>query len=338
MATAELNTAQIPVVLCIDVEPDEFFLDIQGENSWEGFEKTHAYFKVLREKLQASTGQAVHFNWFIRMDPQIASSHGCAFWAAETYADFFSDYMAAGDELAAHVHTYRWCQGRQNWIDGCHDQDWVVECLETAVEAHHASFSQPCQSLRFGNFWTSTAAINHAEKIGIKFDLTVEPGFWPTKHSSKGKPPALGKLPHYFHVPREPYYPSRSNFRKCTQTEDRQITMMPLTSAYLKYKKGELGWMRQARSLARNGFQNRLQTTPLSMWRAWKQPNEFTEMIDRAIAAQEKPYLAFAIRTDFPVSPLFSRVDSCLQALLNHPQSSRFVFSTPAAALEIMRQ
>jgi len=53
-------------------------------------------------------------------------------------------------------------------------------------------------------------------------------------------------------------------------------------------------------------------------------------MIDRALAAQRRPYLAFAIRTRSDIS---QAVGPRIDALLAHPASSRFRFSTPAEAL-----
>ena len=91
---------------------------------------------------------------------------------------------------------------------------------------------------------------------------------------------------------------------------------------------------RYLRRLWQNGVRHRRQDTPLSMWRHWPTPDTFDRMIDRALAAQRHPYLAFAIRSDFGVrSDLLQAVDGCVNALLAHPARSRFRFSTPAEAL-----
>ena len=71
------------------------------------------------------------------------------------------------------------------------------------------------------------------------------------------------------------------------------------------------------------------------MWRRWREPKTFTEMITRAVAAQRRPYLAFAIRTDFGVRPdVFEAVEHCLETLLAHPLRRRFRFCSPEQALE----
>jgi hypothetical protein len=100
------------------------------------------------------------------------------------------------------------------------------------------------------------------------------------------------------------------------------------------------GWLKlglrvgaRLRRLLRNGFEYRQQDTPLSMWRDWPAPNTFDRMLDRALAAQARPYLAFAIRSSTGVDGSFERVNSCLQALIEHPQRKRFVFTTPVDAM-----
>jgi hypothetical protein len=90
------------------------------------------------------------------------------------------------------------------------------------------------------------------------------------------------------------------------------------------------------RRLRNNGFRYRRQHERLSMWRQWNAPNTFDRMLDRALAAQEKPYLSFAIRSSIGVGKSFENVDRCLHTLLNHSQRKRFVFATPEEAMAIL--
>ena len=90
------------------------------------------------------------------------------------------------------------------------------------------------------------------------------------------------------------------------------------------------------RRLLRNGWEHRLQDTPLSMWKPWPAPDTFDRMLDRAIAAQTRPYLAFAIRSSSGVDDSFDRVNRCLEALLEHPERERFAFTTPAEAMRLL--
>jgi hypothetical protein len=327
MASREPVT-RIPVVLCVDVEPDDFYVDRRDPKPWRGFEALHPEFRDLRAKLEARTGHDVHFCWCIRMDAQIALAHGRPAWAVEQYGPFFEEYRRAGDAIGSHVHTYRWSDSIDNWIDGFDDDDWVAECVAMAAKGHADAFGEQASVIRFGVFWSSTSAINCAERLGYRFDLTVEPGL-PPNFSDVRKPAPTADLPDYYRVPREPYAPSRADFRRRAEHEHRAMTIIPLTSSYEKLGVGFRSLTQRLQRMRRNGFRNRRMSVPLSMWRPWEGKNSFGAMLDRAIAAQPRPYLAFAVHSNFPVTRSRERVRSALAALLAHPASSRFVFCTP---------
>jgi hypothetical protein len=327
------DSSKIPVILAVDVEPDEFFVDRTHPKPWSGFEFSHEYLKDLRNKLEDSTGHNVHFCWSLRMDPQVAIAYGSSTWVADRYAAFLEEYRSNGDDLGIHVHTYRWSDSRSGWLDDCGNPEWVTECLESSVDSFKHVFGEPSRTLRFGNFWLSTQAVNQAENLGIEYDLTIEPGLQSRWHF-ENKPPQSGPTPDFYRVPRFPYSPSRSDFRKQNNGgSNRNIVMMPLTSAYRKFGWRRKAWGHRLHRLRCNGIHGRLQNSPLSMWRKWNGHNSYTSMLDRAIALQEKPYLAFAIRSsmhgkNFPV------YDSNLKTLLNHSASSRFIFCTPQEAMD----
>jgi len=139
-------------------------------------------------------------------------------------------------------------------------------------------------------------------------------------------------------VPREPYAPSRSDFRRRARAGERDITLLPLTSAHLRYGWGPRSLKQRWRRLRHNGLRHRRQDTPLSLWRDWNPPNDFSVMLERAIAEQRRPYLAFAIHSNAPVeAKSLPRIKRGLQALMDHPERSRFVFCTPAEAMAILR-
>jgi hypothetical protein len=322
---------RIPVILCIDVEPDPFQVDRDHPEPWHGYEALHPYLSDLRGRFEEATGSPVHYAWFFRMDPQIAESYGSPTWAAERYAKFVTEADHRGDELASHPHGYRWLEEERCWLEDLGSQDWMDHCLEMALDAHETAFGRPSTTLRFGNFWLSTASVNLAERRGIRYDLTIEPGRPPFMWDAKGK--STGELPEVYRVPRTAYEPSRDDFRESAPRGSRAIRMIPLTSAWL-----DLGFRVGARVLRwlRNGRRYRMQDTPLSMWRNWSAPDTFDRMLDRAIAVQERPYLAFAIRSSSGLGPSFERVDHCLRALLRHRERERFVFCTPAEAMRLL--
>ncbi|HUF72634.1 MAG TPA: hypothetical protein VMR74_07030 [Gammaproteobacteria bacterium] len=329
------SSRKIPVVFCIDIEPDEFFVDRVNPKPWAGFEFSHGYLQKARTRFEAVTGQPVRFNWFLRMDPQVAIAYGDAAWPAQRYAEFFQEYRGAGDEIGLHVHTYRWLDDDNAWLDDCGNPEWITQCLRSSSDSFKAAFGTQARSIRFGNYWLSTAAVNEAEALGFEIDLTIEPGLNASKWQGGKKPRQTAAVPDYYRVPRFPYVPSRINFKKVgDQGDARSIMMMPLTSAYLDFGWGLRGIKRRLGRLKRNGLSGHRQHQPLSMWKTWAEPDSFADMLDRALSVQSRPYLAFAVRSDMHTD--YRVYDRCLEALLNHPAASRFVFCTPYDAMRYL--
>jgi hypothetical protein len=326
-----VEPSKIPVILAVDVEPDPFLTRRDAPEPWLGYEAIHPYLARLRERFEHATGSPVHYSWFLRMDPQVAETYGSPTWAVERYEKLVAESLGRGDELGIHVHGYRWIEAKGAWLEDLGSQAWMDHCLEMATDAHRRAFGRPCAALRFGNFWLSTASVNRAEALGVRYDLTLEPGRPPLKWDGKGA--STGDLPNVYRVPREPYEPARDDFRRPAPAGSRSLRMIPLTSGWRK-----LGLRVDARlrRLLRSGWRHRRQDTPLSMWRPWPPPDGFDRMLDRALAAQERPYLAFAIRSSSGADDSYGRVDACLAALLAHPQRARFAFATPAEALALL--
>jgi hypothetical protein len=330
------SSRKIPVVFCVDIEPDEFFVDRANPKPWSGFEFSHRCLQSFRALCESATGQPAHFNWFVRMDPQIAISYGTAAWAAERYTSFFEEYRAHGDEVGIHVHTYNWSKTRDSWIDDCGNDEWTAYCLQSSSDSYKQVFGDQPRCVRFGGFWLSTAAVNQAEEIGVQFDLTIEPGLDASTWEADKTPPRTGTLPSYCGMSSTPYTPSRSDFRKRHGSADaRTIKMMPLTAAHRA-----LGWSlrdvrRRLGRVRRNGFLARNRDEPLSMWRPdWTGKDHYGAMLDRAIALQERPYLAVAMRSD--MNGRFVAYDRCFNALLEHPAARNFVFCSPRDAMKYL--
>lgn len=330
MTTDRAGDSKIPVILLVDVEPDPFLVSRSNPEPWKGYEATFPYLTSLRYRFEEATGSPVHYTWCLRMDPQVAESYGTPTYAVDRYPEFVEEMMRKGDGIGAHTHAYRWLRDRQIWLEDLANQEWVTECVEMSLQSHATAFGTACEIFRFGNFWINTQTVNHLEKRGLRYELTVEPGLPSYRRGTLGQGYSTGCRPDYCRVSRVPYEPGRENFLEPAVPGSRSIRMIPLTSAWLR-----LGWNFKARlrRLRDNGFRSRWQSERLSMWKDWPAPNGFGEMIDRAITVQQKPYLCFAIRSNFGVGKSFRRVDHCLRTLLNHSQRHRFVFSTPAEAM-----
>jgi hypothetical protein len=316
----------IPVIFCVDVEPDPRLVNREVPEPWVGYEVTQRYLRGLRPRIEAATGAPVHYSWFLRIDPQVAEPYGSATWIVDRYGAHMEEIQRAGDEIGAHPHAYRWLEEERTWLHDFGNQEWVDYCLTMSIEGFAKALGRTCLSLRFGDRWLNTAAVNLAERLGVRFDLTVEPGTLPYSIPNPGER-ASGPLPDYRRVPRVPYTPSLWDFRSAEQQNARSIRVIPLTSGHLRLGFHPRQYLRRLRA---NGVRGRRQDTPLYMWLPWPAPNTFDRMLDRALAAQRRPYLAFAIRTRPDISQAVGpRVD----ALLAHAARSRFRFSTPAEAL-----
>ena len=321
----------IPVIFCVDVEPDPRQVRRDAREPWLGYQFTQRYVRELRPRIEALTGARAHFSWFLRMDSQVAEPYGSATWVADTYRAHMDEIQRAGDELGVHPHPYRWLERERAWLQDFGNQPWVEDCLAMSLEAFATAFGRPCRSLRFGDRWLNTETVNAAERLGVRFDLTVEPGAPPLPALVPGERTS-GSLPGYQRVPRAPYAPSIADFSQRARLDTRAIRLVPLTSGYVRF--GMRHPRRYLRRLWQNGVRHRRQDTPLSMWRQWPAPDTFDRMLDRALSAQRRPYLAFAIRSDFGLhADLFHTIDGAVSALLAHPAHSRFRFTTPAEAL-----
>jgi hypothetical protein len=315
----------IPVIFCVDVEPDPRLVNHDSPEPLVGYELTQRYLRDLRPRIEAVTGAPVHYSWFLRIDAQM-EPYGSATWIMDHYGAHMEEIQRAGDEIGVHPHAYRWLEDERTWLHDFGNQEWVDHCLRMSLEGFSKTLGRPCLSLRFGDRWLNTATANLAERLGVRFDLTVEPGAPPLPTPGPGER-ASGPLPDYYRVPRTPYVPSRLDFRRPERRGSRTIRMIPLTSAYLRFGFHPREYLWRVKT---NGIRGRRQDTPLYMWVSWRGQNTFDRLLDRALGAQRRPYLAFAIRTRPDISEAVGpRVD----ALLAHPASSHFRFSTPAEAL-----
>src|SRR5215831_2866586 len=199
---------RIPVILCIDVEPDDRAIKHGESTDWKGFEETLRFFADLRTRLAEGTGAPVRFTWFFRMDPQIGHVYGDPGWVAQRYGDAIKELDAAGDDLGLHTHAWRWDATRNRWITDHGNQNWIKHCIETSFQAFQTAFGRRCLSFRFGDHWMNTETIDLLESLGVEFEMTAEPG----RKAAPGLMPKelyTGMLPDYSTTPTSPFKPSR---------------------------------------------------------------------------------------------------------------------------------
>lgn len=225
----------IPVLICIDVEPEQRAIDPQRRIDWRGVTETLDFFEQQARPLLASaTGAAAHFSWFLRMDPQITQTYGTPAWVVTRYGARLGALEAAGDELGLHQHLWRWDEAGQHWLTDFANNEWAEQCTREGLRAYQESLGQPCRSIRFGDRWLNNSIFDLLEEAGVQYDLSAEPGLQP-----EALPEAFtGSMPDYTDVPAQPYRPARQNFLK-PDGEARPLWMIPVST-------GEIEWATEA--------------------------------------------------------------------------------------------
>jgi hypothetical protein len=299
---------EIPVALAIDVEPDPREAEMDRPGDWLGFSETHAHLMKLRTDLARATGAAVHFAWYLRMDPQVEHVYGTASWVADRYPDLIQQIVDAGDELGLHVHAFRWDDGLGRWISDYGNESWVDHCVATSFRAFEKSFGRKAESFRFGDRFMSNRVMQLLEDAGVKYDLTQEPGKLP-KEKLNEKELHTGMLPDYRPTPRRPFHPSRLDFRRQEPANGRPLWEVPLGTGANLYASGP-----DSDSCALN----------------LASPSEMFRSVMEELLQQPSPYLSMVARTNSTIDPIFRKEwDKTIDYILSHPRLPSFRFVTP---------
>jgi hypothetical protein len=358
------DRAGIPIALCFDVEPDAKVFAPDRPSGWTGFERLLDWAPLLRDRLQTSTGRPAHFGWTLRMDPQIALAYGSASYIAEKYRPQLDDLVAAGDAIGLHTHAWRWRADRRVWIADHRDQAWIDECLEQGVRAYAESLGTTPAFHRFGAQFMSTDTMNRLAQLGITIDLTVEPGEPANRDVHLPGTRWTGRTGDFRRAPRSPYRPRLDDYCRPAPTGSDGLWELPLTSARWEEPRNQGPGMRSRLNhplRTARGARRRVVTAwglrrqrwhpasdgadpgvhghrLLAMWAAWPDPASFWPIAFDAAAELERPYMAFAVRTDVGARPEQLRR---FQAILvdemgKEPRADTVTFSTPQGVLAAM--
>jgi glycosyltransferase involved in cell wall biosynthesis len=320
---------RIPIIFCIDVEPDGFFIDRGRPMPWAGYESTYAFLHQIRPHLSLHTGAPVHYSWFLRMDPQIAETYGTAHWVVDTYPKFVDDMLVNRDEIGLHPHDYRWDPERQSWIVDHGNQPWIDHTVNLAVESYRTVLSRDCESFRYGDRWMNDLTLRLIERLGVKYDLTLEPG-------QEGKPatypdkPYSGSIPDYTEVVQYPFHPCSTDFRKPDPSKKCGIWMIPITSAdrNLVFRRNRLSGSASPDGSKKPNYE----TLNLRHELRFIKP-----AMNHLLKTLAKPYLTFVVRSDIGTKPhLMKNMQENLNYIMSHPSAKKFVFSTPAETMTLL--
>jgi hypothetical protein len=344
-----LKLDRTPVLLCFDVEPDDHFFPPDRPSGWHGFDFLSVWIEEYRALLAEASGEPVRFGWFLRMDPQIRVAYGSAAYAAEANSAFFDRVLAQGDVIGVHPHFGRWDAAAAKWVVDIASASWVDECIESSFDAYHSVFGVMPTEQRLGSGWWNSRALDLAEQLGARFDLTGEPG---EIHTTPGKSPRalwLGDFPDLTAVPQGPYQPSPGDVLRPADPKDGRLWEIPLTSgdyvppatilpklaARLRHPVRTLHnvviWAERAVSKPHS---HRPEVRLMAMWRPWRSAQDFWNAAERRLEMLKAPYLAFALRTDVPIrSSEWPQTRKILDYVLNDSLATRLLFTTPKRAL-----
>src|SRR5262245_19256474 len=193
---ADAGPTRIPVIVCIDAEPDQFFINRRRAVAWHGLEAAFEFFRVRRARCDHDVWRGGHLNWFFRMDPQIAETCGSAEWPLRTYERAVVELKARGDTIGLHVHPYRWSSLHNHWLVDHEDQGWIDRCLSVSFDAYRNVLGRRCVAFRFGDRWMNNETAQSLEAKGVLYNLTLEPGL-PARRAYFPKQPSTGEIPDY---------------------------------------------------------------------------------------------------------------------------------------------
>jgi hypothetical protein len=320
---------RLPAVICVDVEPDPRAVDRTRRERWHGFEALQSTFAEWRAAMRAQAGAPARLAWFLRLDPQIADVYGSPAWALGAYGAFVNDARREGDEIGIHPHAYRWVEALGSWINDYADQRWIEHCVRMSAAAFRDALGEPCHSSRFGDHWMNDATVRLLEEIGVRFDLTLEPGKPSMAGGVAGERWTDG-VPDLTAVPSAPYRPSHADFRRPDPGRSGGLWMLPVTTRRLT----------PALRYARRAF-CRLTGLPLSTdvvsLSLALRPALFRDVLASALASAEIRMLVFVLRTDSGVDARERpRLLANLRFLLTARAARSVVFVTPGEAARML--
>jgi hypothetical protein len=321
----------LPVLICLDVEPDERQIDLNARAPWRGFEATFDFFSQLRPRLIRTTGNPVHFNWFLRMDPQVEQGYSSATWTVDNYLPLIGELEGQGDELGLHIHATRWNEAASAWIGDYGDDEWVNHCVTTSFAAFEKAFNRPCRSVSFGDRWCSNETVALIEELGAEYFLSVEPGTTP-RGSELGYD-FTGDWPDYSTTPSQPYQPGFEDYRRARKGSSRNLWILPLSAGKYEGEKTLRLWRlkRLAKSIGFEG-QRKSESTTL---RLHIPPETFARVFEGLVSIANVKYLAMVLRSEVcSNTQKRAALEENINYLTRHPEAERFRFVTPAEAIK----
>jgi len=289
------------VVVCFDVEPDDRQINSRAVDAWDGLERFLPLVGALRRDLASeSGGTAPAFNWFLRMDPQIAEVWGTAGWLAEAHGDELRGLAAAGDEIGLHTHVWR--RNGDGWeVD--YRGHAARDSVTMALDAFEGAFARAPSAHRAGDRAMSGEMLGLLGERGVAVDLTVEPGLPPDQMLPR-EDRWRGERPDFRRAPVRPYRASAQTFPQPDGAASTGPLLVPLAM-----------------------YPTRAGRRPLWLH---LQPMLFALRLATVIVRDQPSVLAFAARTDADLVDYWQHVTANLRHLARYG-GVRFVAASALA-------
>ena len=306
--------AVIPVVLSIDVEPDGRGHEVTADTRWDGVAATRGWVDEIRQRTTGRTGRPARVSWLLRCDPQIEEVFGPG---AAVAADpgLLAAARQHGDEVGLHVHGWRRQPGG-GCVDDYREGAWLDECIDRSFAAFSDAVGYPCRVGSMGNRFLGPGAVAGLVRNGLAVDKTAEPGCHPVADGDW--PHVRGDIPDFRRTPRRPHVLTPG------------LVELPLTAG-----RKRLGLRPRAHlsRMRRHGLRERLDQ-PVQLGGKDLPRTSFGDLMADSLRRQDRPYLAFAVRSDGLLDEVQRpRLTGHVDELLALPEAERFAFMTPTEAI-----
>jgi hypothetical protein len=324
------STGLIPIVISFDAEPNQFFIDQDQPEPWQGLDCAPEQLQPVRDRIEQRTGVPARFTWLIRLDEQIRVAYGTADWCLHAYSRQFGQLAAAGDQLGVHIHPYRLANDGGGWVHDYGNEDWVLNVTGSALDQFQKNFGHTAPVTSMGMGWMSTTAMNLLSSVGVQCDLTVTPGLPASPYDSQ-LGPTTGERPDTREVPRTPYRPASHDWRRADPHAAGGIVVVPGTVQEPLALPPAQYWPQ----VAWRKFRGHQPATNRLLFRLG--PANYAGTVSALIRQQAQPLIVFQLRSAVCGSPpLMRQIEAGIDWLLQHPAADRFRFVTATEALDLL--
>src|SRR6266566_5894195 len=161
----------LPVLIVVDVDPDWRIPSgsgqpFKGEFEWRGLTEGVPRMLELVRGIRDSLGRQLRFTWLLRSDDQVASLLGDGAFLADSFAEFWRQRLAKGDEIGWHPHTWRFSDRHRVWYQEQRDVDWVRACFREGHRALSRHFR--IRSAKPGWMYHDATTMRMFDELGVR--------------------------------------------------------------------------------------------------------------------------------------------------------------------------